>query len=143
MEIYKTTFEVKWSEVDPNMHLRHTAYLDFADQVRIRFFRDNDYSFNKLIQLGIGPIIFCTETDYRREVMLSEVITIDWQLLEQSDNGKKWMIKHNVYKEDGTYAAQLIYRGAWMDIRARKLTSPPKEIIDLMNSLESKQESHA
>ncbi|MTI22200.1 acyl-CoA thioesterase [Fulvivirga sp. RKSG066] len=142
MDNYKTTFEVKWAEVDPNMHLRHTAYLDFADQARIRFFRANGFSFNKLMQMGIGPIIFGTETDYRKEILLSETITIDCELLEQSSDGRKWKIKHDVYKEDGSHAATLTYRGAWMDIRARKLTAPPEEIVKLLDSLSPKMASY-
>ncbi|MBL6447199.1 thioesterase family protein [Fulvivirga sp. 29W222] len=136
MRKYTTQFEVKWSDVDPNMHMRHTVYLDYADQTRIRFFNDHGLPFNKLQQLGIGPIIFGTQTDFKREVMLSEKVTLDCHLIELSPNGRKWIIKHYVYKEDGTVAAELTYRGAWLDLRARKVVAPPEEIAAVMNKME-------
>ncbi|UII33019.1 thioesterase family protein [Fulvivirga ulvae] len=136
MKKYTTQFEVKWSDVDPNMHMRHTVYLDYADQTRIRFFNDNGVPFNRLQQLGIGPIIFGTQSDFRREVILAEKVTFDCHLIELSPDGRKWVIKHYVYKEDGAVAAELIYRGAWLDLKARKVVAPPEEIAAVMSKME-------
>ena len=132
---YKTTFEVKWADVDPNLHLRHTAYLDYGDQARVRFFDENGISFNKLMKRGIAPILFGTQTDFRREVLLSENITLDLELLTITKDGRKWVIKHNVYKENGDLAAEIIYRGAWFDLKERKVVSPPVEVYELMTTL--------
>ncbi|MEM9857297.1 MAG: thioesterase family protein [Bacteroidota bacterium] len=109
---YKTTFEVKWADVDPN-----------------------GISFNKLMKLGIAPILFGTQTDFRREVLLSENITLDLELLTITKDGRKWVIKHNVYKENGDLAAEMIYRGAWFDLKERKVVSPPVEVYELMTTL--------
>lgn len=136
MQKYTTQFEVKWADVDPNMHMRHTVYLDYADQTRIRFFNDNGLPFNRLQELGVGPVIFGTQTNFLREVMLSEKVTLDCHLMELSPGGRKWVIKHFVYKEDGTVAAELVYRGAWLDLRARKIVSPPEDIAEVMDRME-------
>lgn len=133
MKTFTTTFEVKWSEVDPNMHLRHTVYLDYADQTRIRFFEQHGVPFNQLMRLNVGPIIFGTQSNFLKEVLLNETITLDCQLLDLSEDGRKWSIKHNVYKENGVLAAELIYIGAWLDLKARKVTAPPAEVQQVMN----------
>ncbi|ELR72121.1 hypothetical protein C900_01863 [Fulvivirga imtechensis AK7] len=133
MKQFITRFEVKWSDVDPNMHLRHTVYLDYADQARIRFFDRNGLAFRRLQELGVGPIIFGTQTNYLREIMLTEKLSMDCHLVELSPDGRKWHIRHNVYKEDGTLAAELNYRGAWLDLQARKIVAPPEEVTRVMN----------
>ncbi|TRX57703.1 acyl-CoA thioesterase [Fulvivirga sp. M361] len=133
MNEFRTSFEVRWSDVDPNMHLRHTVYLDYADQTRIRFFEQQGLSFNRLLELNVGPIIFGTQSNFLKEVLLSEEVTYDCRLLELSSDGRKWVIKHNVYKSDGQLAAELTYKGAWFDLKARKLTVPPEEVRNVMN----------
>lgn len=133
MKKFTTKFEVKWADVDPNMHLRHTVYLDYADQARIRFFNENGLPFSELQRLGIGPIIFGTQSNFRKEVLLSEKVTLDCALVGQSPDGRKWHIRHTVYKENGAVAAELEYRGAWLDLRARKLAVPPEEVVNVMN----------
>lgn len=132
---YTTEFEVKWADVDPNLHLRHTVYLDFGDQTRIRYFNEHGLSFNKLLHLGIGPILFGTQTDFKREVVLSEKITIDLELVETSEDGRKWKMKHLVFKENGELAAEMIYRGAWLNIKERKVVAPPAEVVTVINAI--------
>jgi acyl-CoA thioester hydrolase len=34
---FQITFNTKWSDFDPNRHMRHTAYNDYAAEVRVRF----------------------------------------------------------------------------------------------------------
>jgi len=50
------TFQTRWADMDPNGHLRHTAYNDYAAQVRINFLNEFDLPIHKLLQMGIGPI---------------------------------------------------------------------------------------
>lgn len=30
-------FEVKWADLDPNRHMRHSAYNDYAAHMRVKF----------------------------------------------------------------------------------------------------------
>ncbi|MEM7107586.1 MAG: acyl-CoA thioesterase [Bacteroidota bacterium] len=132
---YSTEFEVKWADVDPNLHLRHTVYLDYGDQTRIRFFDDHNLSFNELMRSGVAPILFGTQTNFIREVLLSEKVSIDCELLEITEDGRKWSIKHLVYKGNGDVAAEMIYRGAWFDLKRRKVIAPPQRVRDIMLSI--------
>jgi acyl-CoA thioester hydrolase len=55
---YKVTFKTRWADFDPNNHMRHTAYNDYAAETRVRFFNDNDLSLSALNKQDIGPVLF-------------------------------------------------------------------------------------
>ena len=128
-------FEVKWADVDPNMHLRHTVYIDFTDQVRVRLFADHGIPFPSLRKLMLGPVIFGVETNFRKEVLLGENVRVDYNLRGMSKDFRKWHFLHNVYKENGELAAWVSTRGAWVDLKQRKLTIPHESIIAVMEGL--------
>lgn len=137
MNKFTVEFEVKWADVDPNMHLRHTVFLDFADQARIRFFNANGLTFNDLVRKRVGPIIFSTKSNFMAEVLLSEKVSVDCNLLDTSTDGRKWKIKHHLYKEDGRLAAEMEYAGAWLDLDRRKVAAPPQEVLDVMQLMDT------
>lgn len=41
---YKVEFTTKWSDFDPNRHMRHTAYNEYAAEVKIRYFAEHNFS---------------------------------------------------------------------------------------------------
>jgi len=55
---YKVTFATKWSDFDPNRHLRHTAYNEYAAEVRIRYFSEQNFSIQEFTKHNVGPILF-------------------------------------------------------------------------------------
>ena len=38
---YDSTFQVRWADLDPNFHLKNTAYSEYATQTRFAFLDDN------------------------------------------------------------------------------------------------------
>jgi len=60
---FEVKFNTKWSDFDPNRHMRHTAYNDYAAEVRVRFFQEHGLSINEFAKLNIGPILFKEETE--------------------------------------------------------------------------------
>ena len=73
---FKVTFNTKWSDFDPNRHMRHTAYNDYAAEVRVRFFQEHGLSINEFAKLNIGPILFKEETSFLKEIHIGENITV-------------------------------------------------------------------
>ena len=51
---FKVTFITKWSDFDPNKHMRHTAYNEYAAEVRIRYFRDQNFSIEEFTEIFNG-----------------------------------------------------------------------------------------
>ena len=137
---FKVTFNTKWSDFDPNRHMRHTAYNDYAAEVRVRFFRDQNFSIEKFTAHNIGPILFTEETSFRKEIHLGETISVDFKLLGLSENNERWKIEHRIFNEAGKLSAIVKVYGAWIDLSKRKLTIPPKEAQHLFENAEKSED---
>ena len=68
--IFEINFNTKWSDFDPNRHMRHTAYNDYAAEVRSRFFASHGFSLTEFAKFNIGPILFSENTSFFREIVL-------------------------------------------------------------------------
>ncbi|MDB2385236.1 thioesterase family protein [Polaribacter sp.] len=133
---FKVTFITKWADFDPNRHMRHTAYNDYAAETRVRYFKDQNLSIEKFTEYNIGPILFKEETTYRKEIHLGENIMVDFKVSGLSENNERWKIIHNIYNENGELSAIVKVYGAWIDLTKRKLAIPPKETQSLFSSAE-------
>ncbi|WP_339662091.1 thioesterase family protein [uncultured Polaribacter sp.] len=128
---YQVTFPTKWSDFDPNRHMRHTAYNEYAAEVRVRYFTKQNFSINEFTKHHIGPILFTEETSFRKEIHIGENISVNIKLAGLSANNERWKIVHEVFNEVGELSAVIKVYGAWIDLNTRKLTTPPKEAQDL------------
>ncbi|GAA4299917.1 thioesterase family protein [Nibribacter koreensis] len=119
---------VIWSQVDANMHLRHSAYADFGAQARIVLPNELGLDFSVFQKLQMGPILFREELTYQREVGINDNIRILSFLTKAKPDGSRWSIRHDLYRGDGVKAAVINVDGAWLDLRHRKLTGLPPEV---------------
>ncbi len=122
---YKVIFKTRWADFDPNNHLRHIAYNDYAAETRVRFFNDNKLSLSILNKLKIGPVLFSENTNFFREIVLSEDLTVELFLKGQSKHGERFKFHHKIFKQSGVLAAEIDVYGAWLELDKRKLTLPP------------------
>ncbi|MCK4562221.1 MAG: thioesterase family protein [Flavobacteriaceae bacterium] len=132
---YKIIFKTRWADFDPNNHMRHSAFNDYAAEARVRFFADHKFSISEFNKQNIGPVLFSENTNFYREINLSEDITVELLLKGISKNGERFKVQHSIFKENGVLAAQIEIFGAWLDLEKRKLTVPPSQIITTFNSL--------
>ena len=136
---YTVKFATKWSDFDPNRHMRHTAYNEYAAEVRIRYFADQNFSIDEFTKHNIGPILFTEETSFRKEIHLGEDITVNLKVTALSKNNERWKLEHEVFNEAGKLSAVIKVYGAWIDLEKRKLTTPPKEAKNLFEKAKSKE----
>ncbi|MEE9407151.1 MAG: thioesterase family protein [Polaribacter sp.] len=136
---FKVIFATKWSDFDPNRHMRHTAYNDYAAEVRVRYFAENDFSIEEFTKHNIGPILFTEETSFRKEIHLGEDITVDIKLSGLSSKNERWKLEHQVFNQAGKLSAVIKVYGAWIDLTKRKLTVPPKEAKQLFDFAEKSE----
>jgi acyl-CoA thioester hydrolase len=137
---FSRTYDVKWSEVDPNGHMRHTAYGDYAVDVRFRFLADNGFHLAKIREIGMGPVILREENRYLKEVVMGDAITINIKLGGISEDGSHWIFQHEILKSNGKKAAVLLVEGGWLDLIRRKLVKPPLEFQNLANEMDRTEE---
>jgi acyl-CoA thioester hydrolase len=119
--------KVLWAQVDANMHLRHSAYADFAAQARLEILGTLGFNADALERLKIGPILFREELIYMREVRPSDTIKVTCTLTKCRRDGARWSFRQELYRGDGIQAALINVEGAWIDMVKRKLTALPEE----------------
>jgi acyl-CoA thioester hydrolase len=133
---FSVGFTSRWADFDPNNHMRHSAYTDYAAEARVRMFNEYGLNLIEFNKLNIGPILFREETIFRREIRLSEDISVEVFLKGISENGERFKFSHKIYKTDGSLAAEVEIYGAWLDLKTRKLTKPPKIVLEALKDIE-------
>ena len=124
MENYIKSINIRWSDLDPNYHIRHSAYYDFGAFIRMSFFTEHGLGEKTLQQHNLGPILFREECLFKREVHFGDEVTINLKLTKASASYSRWSIQHEIIKGDDIVAAIINVDGAWIDTVRRKLTIP-------------------
>ena len=135
MTKYSKHFEVIWADMDPNRHMRHTAYNDYAAQVRVSYMADKGLDLEEMEKLQLAPILFKEETQFLSEIRMGEKIKVDLQISGLSSDGERWQMVHHIYKSDGKLSAIISVDGAWIDMEKRKLKPPPEKFAANFNEL--------
>ena len=119
--------DVRWADLDPNFHLRHSVYYDYGATLRIDFLHQHGITPEFLREHKLGPILFREECQFKREIRPDDKVTIDLQLMRCTPNLSRWTIQHRIFRNEDTLSAILTVDGAWIDINLRKLIAPPPE----------------
>ncbi|MFY0605166.1 MAG: thioesterase family protein [Cyclobacteriaceae bacterium] len=135
MEPFKQSFQVIWADLDPNAHMRHTAFNDYVAQVRVGLFEELGTPLPQLVASGFGPIIFHEDITFKKEVFMSERIQVDCAAVGFRKDFKVWKFKQQVWKENGQLACTVIATGAFMDLKQRKVVVPPQSILDMLDQV--------
>lgn len=135
MSAFIKAVEVRWADLDPNFHLRHSVYYDYGAFARISFLEEHGLTAAVMANYQIGPILFREECLFRREIRLGDKVTIDVELLSAREDQSRWSIRHNIWKNGDTLAALLTVDGAWIDIATRKLTLPPDNVMHVFSNM--------
>jgi acyl-CoA thioester hydrolase len=135
LEPFKQQFQVIWADLDPNAHMRHTAYNDYAAQVRVGLFDELSLPLAELVASGYGPVLFHEDTTFKREVFMNERITVDCAAVAFRKDLKIWKFRQQVWKQNGELACVIIATGAFMSLKERKVVVPPQKIIDMLERI--------
>ncbi len=142
MEKFSLPIQIRWSDIDQNRHLRHSAYYDFGTTVRVTFFSLKGLTNMKLEELGVGPILFREEAQFRKEIKFEDRITADMEVTKAKKDFSRWSIRHRLIKEDGTVAAIINMDGAWMNLSLRKLTAPDAFVHSVFDAFPKSDDFH-
>jgi acyl-CoA thioester hydrolase len=135
-DVFKQEFYVRWADLDPNFHVRHTVYADLCATTRFKYLDSIGFTAGKFAQLKVGPILFSENINYLSEVRAGDQIVVNVQVSGLSQDGRKWKMHHELFKKsDGKLAATIEITGAWFDLVNRKVTVPPSELLDKMQEV--------
>ena len=121
---------LRWSDLDPNFHLRHSSYYDLAAQERIDILNEYGITIEVLKEENVGPVLFKEQCEFKREIHLNSQIHILTKLLKMKHDGSFWIIQHEFLSEDDKLHALIKVEGSWIDTIKRKLARPvPASIL--------------
>jgi len=132
MEDFKTRIQIRWSDLDPNVHLRHSVYYDWGAMARIEFFYKYGLTAQLMNKLKVGPIIFREECVFKKEIHYGNEIHMTLYATKARRDFSRWSISHDIIKEDGVVAATLTVDGSFLNIIERKLAVVPPEIVKVL-----------
>ena len=130
--MYTKEFEIRWSDVDANRHLRNSAYIDFMSHTRMSFFLEKGFGQMQLAKLNLGPIALYEHIYYFKEAFPGRPIRVSLQLTGLSEGGMFFEFLHNFYDLNGRNVARCEMMGAWIDLKERKLTNLPSDLFHFM-----------
>jgi acyl-CoA thioester hydrolase len=139
MSEFSRNIQVRWSDLDPNFHVRHSIYYDWGAFVRVEFLNEYGLNYEVMQELKFGPILFREECVFRREVLSGDEIRMNLQLLRSKKDFSRWSVQHQLTKADGILCAVLTVDGAWMDVVRRKLSSPPEKVHEVFAQMPKSQ----
>ena len=136
MTSFSKQLSFRWSDLDPNFHVRHSAYYDFGAQHRIEILENLGLTMKVLQANHFGPILFREECVFRKEIGLSDTIFIHTKISKMRPDASRWSIVHEFKNGEDKLCATITVDGAWMDTKLRKIANPTPEIaMEAMNSI--------
>ncbi|MAC64380.1 MAG: thioesterase [Flavobacteriaceae bacterium] len=133
--MYTKKFEIRWSDIDANRHLANTAYINFMSHTRMGFLMENGFGQKDLAKHNLGPVVFYEHVYYFKEVFAGEPVKVSLQLKGLSEDGMYFEFVHNFYDSKGRNFASCEMMGGWIDLKERKLTGLPPEMVENLDSL--------
>ena len=122
-------FSPRWADVDANRHMRHSAYADYGAHARVELFCALGFDMARFEALELGPVLLREELIYRREVAMGQEVLVRSAIAALSPQADRLHIAHTMRKvADDQVAAHIRAEIAWMDLRARRLISPPEAL---------------
>lgn len=134
MKKFERKLHLRWSDLDPINHVRHSVYYDFAAQLRTELFIENGISIQGMAQAGFGPILFEEKATFRHELRFGDDLKMNAAIKMLKRDYSRFAFAHEIWRGEKLCATVEIL-GAWIDLRKRKLTVPPPEFIEKMKNL--------
>jgi len=129
MEAYSLPYEVRWTDIDANRHVRYSAYIDAAAEQRYHFFNDHHLPPETFTVLNVGPVYTRLEVNFYREVLLGETLTMAYLMTGLSPQGLRWKVQHEFLKANGKKAVTVSLEGTMLNLTTRQPTVPTPEIM--------------
>ena len=99
MKLFESPVQIRWSDLDPNFHLRHSVYYDWGAMCRVEFLSKYGLTSELMQQLHFGPIIFREECVFKREIRMGDPVTISLELIQSKKDYSRWTIRHTIMKQ--------------------------------------------
>jgi len=134
--MYSRSFIAGWGDMDFNSHMRNTAFLDRAADVRMMFFAENGFSMREFLTRRTGPVIMKDELEYFRELELLQEFSVTLAMAGLAPDGSRFLMRNDILTPEGKLCARVTSAGGWLDLATRRLVAPPPELLGALSSLQ-------
>lgn len=131
---FERPLQLRWSDMDPNMHIRHSVYYDFGAQVRTEFLFAHGVTPAEMIRHRIGPVLFREEAQFRKELKFGDQLIMTLEIVKLKRDGSRFSIRHLIMKGEEV-CATLHVDGAWINQDLRKLAAPPDSFFSAFDEM--------
>lgn len=132
--MYTKDFDIRWSDIDANRHLANSAYVNFMSHTRMGYMIENGFGQKEMTQYNLGPVMFREQLFFFKEAFQGKPITVTFELGGASEDGTFFKFVHNFYDHKGRNLARGMMQGAWIDLKTRKTTPFPKELMKMLDN---------
>jgi acyl-CoA thioester hydrolase len=133
--MYSQHLVAGWGDMDFNAHMRNTAYLDKAADVRMMFFAEHGFPMREFARQALGPVVMKDELEYLREFHLLDEVKVTLSLAGLSEDGSRLRIRNEFFRQD-KLAARVTSTAGWLDLKQRVLICPPEPLLAALRSLD-------
>jgi len=134
--MFAKPFIAGWGDMDSNAHMRNTAFLDRAADVRMMFFAESGFEMKAFAERRLGPVIAKDEIAYFREIGLLQPLTVTLVLAGLAADGSRFLMRNDVLGPTGKLCARIDSTGGWLDLAVRRLVAPPTDLLTALGTLE-------
>ena len=122
-EAFSMRMNVRIYELDPQLHLSGSVYVQYADQARYACLEAAGISVADMLAGGIGPVNLETTIRYHHEIRIGQEIdvTCSWTW----GSGKTYRVEHQFLRPDGELAAEVNLVSGLLELDSRKLLRNP------------------
>ena len=65
--MYTKAFEIRWNDLDANMHLGNSTYIEYMSDTRMSFLTSRGLSLEVINSYSLGPIVMYEQINYFKE----------------------------------------------------------------------------
>lgn len=133
MKEYVVPVQLRWADLDPNFHLRHSVYYDWGAMCRVNYLYKIGLTAEIMLRHHFGPILFREECLFKKEIRPDDQVTVDFRVSRARKDFSRWSVQHTFRKYPDIIAAILTVDIAWIDTIRRKLATLPEEVQQMFS----------
>lgn len=118
---HRTTFKVRFSDLDPYDHVNHAEYLRYFEAARIELLEEIGFGMDAMKEAGVQIVLVELTAHYLAPATLHDVLTVSTEVVEVRRTASRW---HQEAHCDGRAVATLDVHAAFTDRAGRPCRAP-------------------
>jgi YbgC/YbaW family acyl-CoA thioester hydrolase len=132
---YRT--QIRERHLDTFGHVNNAQYMVLFEESRWEMITSRGYGLKDVHRTQVGTVVLDCKIRFKRELVLREEIRITTRV--ESMSKKILVLKHELFKQDGTLAAEAFFTMGCFDLQARKLITPTEDWLKAISGISDSQ----